>query len=40
MDYIMDHIEYYILKTLSRKQKEYETINKDYNESFLQKVQQ
>lgn len=40
MDYIMDHIEYYILKTLSRKQKEYETINKDYYESFLQKVQQ
>lgn len=36
----MDHIEYYILKTLSRKQKEYETINKDYYESFLQKVQQ
>ena len=40
MDYIMDHIEFYILKTLSRKQKEYETINKDYYESFLQKVQQ
>lgn len=40
MDYIMDNIEYYILKTLSRKQKEYETINKDYYESFLQKVQQ
>lgn len=40
MDYIMDHIEYYILKTLSRKQKEYEIINKDYYESFLQKVQQ
>lgn len=36
----MDHIEFYILKTLSRKQKEYETINKDYYESFLQKVQQ
>ncbi|HCJ8470978.1 TPA: hypothetical protein NV714_004892 [Escherichia coli] len=36
----MDHIEYYILKTLSIKQKEYETINKDYYESFLQKVQQ
>ena len=36
----MDNIEYYILKTLSRKQKEYETINKDYYESFLQKVQQ
>lgn len=36
----MDHIEYYILKTLSRKQKEYEIINKDYYESFLQKVQQ
>lgn len=36
----MGHIEFYILKTLSRKQKEYETINKDYYESFLQKVQQ